>query len=40
MLSWIVKKKVSLEELIITALRKTITYEISGGFKCRTSETM
>jgi hypothetical protein len=40
MLSWIVKKKVSLEELVITALRKIITYGISGGFKCRTSETV
>jgi len=28
MLSWIVKKKVSLEELVITALRKIITREI------------
>jgi hypothetical protein len=30
MLSWIVKKKVSLEELVITALRKIITREIRG----------
>jgi hypothetical protein len=30
MLSWVVKKKVSSEELVITALRKIITYGISG----------